>query len=617
MATAASLNATSTVIGNHGLAVNANVLAVINTFQSKPTFTLLTNIYANANTYGNVAIVIVPILDTLGGNATQAHLLLDLYPGNITPVASIPPISSSGVAHRFGNLASVSGTIKNQAQGPFNNGMAGFANVLITAQGYASSVFDTVASIFMLRNKTYGKSGLKYNGITDLVTGGIGENAALLGNVISGWGTMYNITNINLISDPYVFGQNLLDQNFGSYGNLEAKLAATGLDTTDITKIPATTTTVTQVTSTLSTQTIVGPVELPTMANVVTTNTVTGNSPDVVVNIYKTITGSNLSAIISGTAFTTNPKIQTLADLLDFNKAVDSTLLPKLNSIGIRNFTEFTAYLNSRVGQSTFTDWSKLANFLTTVSVPVLPYTTTTANTSVLLPSTITTLLNLTGTGTGPFNNPVMLDYLGAVSGTPYTTHFSIINKDYDSLVPPVYTALQGVNSAVSQVNAGFLASAPGDEANCVVQSSDVDSLISAVAVVDATMNSIPSSVLQSSQTSYYRMLNSLTTEVSNLGKAGVIFTSASNSLLLSFGQRMGSLGSPDPSDLGTDLVMANLITNDAYGDTIKAVITETKNISTLGQAGINMSNDPNPRQALSQSKAQNIPLTTYLSQNK
>ena len=184
-------------------------------------------------------------------------------------------------------------------------------------------------------------------------------------------------------------------------------------------------------------------------------------------------------------------------------------------------------------------------------------------------------------------------------------------------MIPTVYSALQAVNLAVSQVNAGYLASAPGDDANCVVQDSDVTSLISAVSGVDSAMNALSGTTLSACQTAYYQTLNSLTTEVINLGKAGAVFGSAPASITSSFGQRIGNLGASDASGLGVDTFIANLITDDAYGDTIQAVIAETNNTGTLGQAGITLKNDPNPRNALSEAKTQNISLSTYLSQNK
>ena len=617
MATAAALNALGTVINGQGFAVNPAMTANISTFQSQTNFTLLTTIYANANTYGNVANVVVPILNTLGSTATQAQFLLDIYPSNITPA------SSASVAYRFGNHPSASGTIQNQANGPFDHGITGFANVFIFAQAFASSSVDSSGSLYMLKDKTYGQSGLGYNGITDLITGGIGNPAQLLGNTVAGWGTMYNITNINLIADPYVFGQNILDHGFGTYGNLDAKLTATGLDTTDITRVPATKTTTTSQTSTLTTQTSVGAVELPTITNVTVTNTVTANSPDVVLEVYKTITGTDLSAIISATGFdTTGTTITTLADLLDFKRAIDVALQPALAQLGITDFATFTQFLNSRVGQGAFSNWSAMSKFLTTVSVPQLPYITTTASSPVLNPSAVAAIQNLNGSGTGPFNNPIMVDMLGACSGTPYTTYWPIINGLFNSF-PTVYAALQTLNSAVTHTNQYYVStiqpdtSIPPDDPNGSDGIVDASGVIAAVAGVDTAMNNLSGTAVHTCQTAYYIMLNHVTTEVSNLAKAGVVFNTGPARLLQGFGQRVPSLGGPDPMAIGTDTFIANVITNDAAGDTIRAAMSEFTNTNVLGKSGITLKNDPNPIQAISQSRAQNISLSTYLSQNK
>ena len=615
MATAAGLNATSSIINGQGLAANATIISQITTFQNQPAFTLFSTIYNNANTYSNVGNVIIPILNTVGATATQAQFLLDLYPSNITPACS------TTIARRFGTHASMSGTIKNQVLAPFASGMAGFANIFSFTQSFATTNFDNIASVYMLKDKTYGKSGLGYTGVIDLVTGGIGNPAELLSKTVAGWGTMYNITNINLLADPYVFGQNLLDHGFGVYGSLDAKLTATGLDTTDITRVPATQTTTTSENSTFTSQSAVGEIELPTVANVTVTNTVTGNSPDVVLSVYKTITGTDLQAIISATGFsTTGTNIETLADLLDFKKSIDASLLPQLKTLGIQSFSEFTRYLNSRVGQGNYKNWADLSEFLKTMAVPKLNYTTTTANTAVLLPSTITTIQNLSGLGSGPFNNPVILDFLGATSGTPYNTHFPVINNKYSLLIGPVYTALQALKASVDSTNTEYINSAHDDTenpGNVIYDDPNPAYVTSNVAKVDAAMNNISPTSVQSCQTSCYVMLNHMTTEVSNLIKAGVVFNSGSSQILPGFGQRMGSLGSPDPMELGTDLFFANLITLDAAGDTIRAVMAESQNSNTLGKTGVELKNDPNPISAIGQSRAQNIPLSTYLSQNK
>lgn len=656
MASAAQLNATLTIVNGQGLSVNPDLLANLAEFQSHTTISTIKNIYGNANlAVGNV----ISSINNIGVGVTKNLWVIDYYPGNIAPAssASFSPwlanttkpvgsfITNGGHVYTvtgnvFGlsfdsvagnvSLVGASDLIKKQGTICFDNGMVGFANVFTIAQSYATSVFDTVSSVNLLQNKTYGSSGLGYKNQTDLVTGGVGNTAPLLGNIVSGWGTMYNITNINLITDPYVFGQNLLNQNLGSYGNLSDNLAATGLDPTDITKVPQSSSTTSHAPSSITSQSFVGEVELPIIANVTTTTTVTGNSPAVVLAIYANITGANLASIVSATGFTsTNEKLKTLADYLDFNKVVDSNVLVELKNLGINNFSDFTTYLNSRVGQGYFKSWSALATFLNTLEVPALKHTTTTADQNVLTPGAIAALNAQTGTGSGPFNNPVMLDYFGALAGIPYASTFHLLNRNYSVVAGPIITAFGQLQSAIDAYiiayNAWLATGTPNtavypDPDNSTPPVGDPPStggIDSAVGNINSLLNSTTGVELDACNAAYYQMLNQLAVEVANLNKAGVVFGPAPANLLFGFGQRIGSLGAVDKTGLETHKIITNIITNDAAGDTIRAVIAETNNVNILGTSGITMTNDPNPRQIYSQAVSQNIPITTYLSQNK
>jgi hypothetical protein len=360
----------------------------------------------------------------------------------------------------------------------------------------------------------------------------------------------------------------------------------------------------------------VGAVSYPVLNNVVTTNTVTANSPTVLLNIYSSITGTDLDAIISATGFTrVNDQTTSLADFLDFGKVINPGLLPTLTALGITSFPAFTTYLHSRVGQGSFSTWKELSTFLlSSVAVPQLNYTTTTASNLVLSTSTVTTLLNLYGTGSGPFGNPVMLDYFGALTGTPYTAQIRSIDTYYSNIAlyptSNVTLAMLALDTAVLNTYNTF---AGQWQAN--VNSSAVTS---AIGNVVSAINGIPSSSnLSICSAAYSTIVSKLSAEVSNLSKAGIIFGSAPSAMTNGLALRISNLGAIDSLGLGMPAIVANIITPDANGDTIRAAIAEYNNTSKLGSAGISMNNDPNPQQVLTQSQQQNIPLSTYLSQNK
>ena len=632
MTTALSLTAQNTINNGGGLATSANLLSQITTFQSHAPIVTMANTYSVAAA-SNGAPQLFTSLSNIGVGVNYGQWLLDLYPANITPTSSttivyyaIEQVPIYGNPHTVdGNVvydivgytpsplvssASMSGTIRNQAALPFVNGMSGFANVFLNVYSTILSNFETVSSVYMLKNKTYGQSGLGYTAPLDLATNGINTNGPLLGNVISGWGTMYDIANINSMGDPYIFGQNLLNQGLGAYGGLADQLTAAGLDITNLSVIPSSASTTTQQESTVTNSTPLGAVELPSIVNVTTTTSVTGNSANVVLNIYAGITGSNLAAIVNATQTTiANASITTLADYLNFNKIVDTTSYNQLSSLNANNFNSFGSFLQAKIGKGYFKSWQDMSRLFANLEIPTQSYSSaTTSSTPVLSSATVNSLNAITGTGSGAFNNQIVIDYLGSVAGIPYAPDFITLNTNYNTvLTGQVTTAVNNLNRAVLNYDAAL-------NANLTPDITTIDSNVSAL---NSALNSLTvNATLTNSQTAYLTMLNRLTTEVNNLTSIGIVFNSGSTQMLRSLSKQISTLAT-DKTEHQTYQFFANLITSDASGDTIRAAIAENINLNLLTKAGIITSNDPNPSNAVTQAQAQGIPLSTYLSQNK
>jgi hypothetical protein len=610
MATALALTAQSTIINGQGLAANAAMVTSITTFKNLPSVNLVNSIFVtSANVGANALPAIQLALGQLGSGVTKGQFLLDFWASNITPV-------SSGTVTKYGSTSSTSSminTLNTQVALPFANGLSGFANVYQTSYGFAAQSFDTVGSTSMLKGKTIAQSGIGYTGVADLATGGIGSNGQLLGNVIGSWGTMYDISNLNLFADPYVFGQNLLNQGLGTYGNLSVNLTAAGLDTADITKIPATVTTTSQQSSSITRNTVVGDVELPTLTSVSSTNVVTGGSTDVIMSIYKQVKGADLQAIVSATGIT-GTSCSTLADFLDFDKVVPAGLKPALATINIRSLTDVGNYLNGKFSQATFRSWAAMDEFLKSIEVPVLNYSTSSADSLVISDSTISTVTASVGSGTGAFGNPVLPDLLGATSGLKYTDDISTIVSNYSRFSSSVISALSSLLSAVNTYVASYV---PPDEFGSGESIPSIAPVANAVTAVNNALNSIQTSnEFYSAQTAYLDILTRLSTEVANLTKAGVAFGPGTAQALNSFASSVIQSGS-DKEQFQTYQVITSLITHDSAGDTIRAAISEKNNIEKLSSVGISVHNDPAPGSAIYMAKSQNIPLTTYLSQNK
>jgi hypothetical protein len=59
------------------------------------------------------------------------------------------------------------------------------------------------------------------------------------------------------------------------------------------------------------------------------------------------------------------------------------------------------------------------------------------------------------------------------------------------------------------------------------------------------------------------------------------------------------------------------MITNDVYGDTLRACRSEAINSQLFNQKGITNNNDPDPRGAMIMSKTQKITTQEYMNRNK
>jgi hypothetical protein len=665
MATALQLNAASVIINGQGLATSANLLAEIQSFQSLESVKLINDVFTTAANTANITIggitgrsggiggigsggaitgpatyvtlanVLLPTLYTLGNTATQGQWLIDFYPANIARVSSTGNVTCYGsytveyvnpdnptaqpvkITIADDHVASMSETIQSQALLPFANGLAGFANVFQTSYGFANQAFDPISSVNLLNTKTYANAGLGYAGPTDLATGGAGSAASVVAAAIGGWGNMYDITKLSSITDPYVFGQNLLNQGLGSIGNLSAKLAATGLNTTDITRIPLSITTTTTQQTTANTQTPVGVVALPTISSTTVTTTASGVSPAVVTNIYAGITGTDLQTLITATGFTgiTSTGISSLADFLTFQKVINPATIKSLAAQGITDFDTLGKYLHRVAGQGYFTSWTVLARLLQSIRVPeILGNAQITSNSRVLSDEAISTVTSEFGTGSGIFGNPIMPDYLGAAAGIPYTNSFKTLITNYAKIpTTSLISALQHLKNVVASVNITDTSTI----SNASYDINGIDDVALAVQAVSAALNAIPASpAFAESETVAASMLSRLATEVQSLSKAGIVFNAGYAPALKNFALNIGTTAT-DVSKFQTYQIFANITTPDAAGDVIRSAIAEQMNTSVFQSAGIQLTNDPGPGLAMQQAQSRNIALSTYIKQNQ
>jgi hypothetical protein len=622
MASAIELNARATILNEQGIGSNPTISSAAAQYLNLTTVALVGNIFSQAMTFANstsAGTTLMSAVNTLG-NVSTGRYLLDFYPSNVIPVCSTSTIV-------YGNTASTTSFIKTfNAQGslPFEHGMAGFANLVSTCRTHSIQSFDTVASIGILENKTYAQSGLGFKGVTDLATNGLGSDGEILGTAIRNFGTMFDIQNINLLADPYVFGQNLINQGLGQYGDLSVNLQAAGLDPDDITKVPDTTKTIVQTSGILTKSTMVGEIQLPVLNNQTTTNIVTGSSNDVILDIYSKVTGNDLAAIVSATGITTigaAHKPRSLADYLDIRYVIDINTVTELSGIGVKSLGDLGKKINSKLGQGTFTSWKQVGTVLENIVSPVLNYSTSLPNDLVLSSSTISTLRAVNPVGTGAVGIAYLVDYIGACSDPTYAKEINNIIKSYNSLnLTNLLSGLRTLDQAVATWIQDYVPAVVDIDGNIITPAviPSVTPITTAISLISSSLNSLTGAVLESGQTSQYQMLSALAREVSNLASVPVVFKAdpSPTQTIKSFSENL-KIYLTDKDQTGTYYTLSNVILNNAYGDTIRALSAEVSNADLLSTAGIIFDNDPNPTLAIYRAKAQNIPLTTYLSQNK
>ena len=195
--------AASNLVGNIGLAPNAQMISLSATVSSND----LVKRYANlqpGTTNGT----------TLASRSfSVVNLGLPLYIANAN-------ITISNVASHYGNiLPAVTATTYNIPK---------FASVLSSAGGFLQNSKNLSAAIESLKDKSFNDLGLFISNYTDIATNGISnifangstdatiikQNIDTVANAVAGFGTAFDIKNCGFIHRPAIFISQLLKQGF-------------------------------------------------------------------------------------------------------------------------------------------------------------------------------------------------------------------------------------------------------------------------------------------------------------------------------------------------------------------------------------------------------------------
>jgi hypothetical protein len=614
MASALQLNEIAAINANQGLLVSANITSAISTYRSAPTVQAVYNMLSDAAAHPQSGSIVGSTLDAVASGLTQGHALID---------ACCVPISQNtaniGVGY-FASTVSYSGTLTAYVNAFFyansSVSLSLFSRIFGGCSSYCSRCQDHKASKGILSSTTYGTSGLGYTGPTDLATNGLGSKGRVLANVISTWGTMYDVKSLSNFYDPYVFGQNLLNQGFGTFGNLAVNLTAAGLNVTDLASLPSTSSlSQTSAGTTSITAFGVGAVDLPSLTTTTTQTDISGTNSVVVHNIYSQVTGTNLGAIVHATNVSGyGSSVSSLDDFTNFAKAIGPSNINSLASIGVKDFPALANILVKTAGSGSYASWTDLANFYNSIDVPrVMVQTNTVSSTSVLHSTTQTFVDTAYPNGTGPLNTVTMIDLLGTVSGITQEANMASLTTAVKSAGIGVLGSLNNLRTALktymTQYDAWLADITYGAQPSLAP-------VTAAQQTVITTINSLSSTVLAPVTKAQTASINNLNYEAYLLNQAGVQFTVGSSQELTSFAQNLPAAAS-DKLQFYTYPVIQNLTTHDSAGDDVRLAISEYINQSVLSQAGILTNNDPQPSVAINTASRLNTPLSTYLSQHK
>lgn len=318
------------------------------------------------------------------------------------------------------------------------------------------------------------------------------------------------------------------------------------------------------------------------------------NIPD---NVLETtlsfVQGEDKDAIIRETNVQLGKDINNLAQLLVVENVLPPQAMVAMGLIG--NAPEMLSkFGNTLSNLGTQLDNFSMAEFLEGVETRALKHLDQLQQ---LIPTEIAiTLKPLLGEGSGPFGNPTIKDMIGVAAGLGYNENFQAVVGTLDSIANTpagraVTESADAYNGAVASATSAWEAAGGFEGTGLTLEdylAGDSEVQITGAAVQSA-INAIPGAItsgiealIENSVQSLVNVAENLAKEVANLAKAGIdlaqSIASSAETTLLSFGNRLHQLGI-DKQGIGYQELMDQMVTDDVYGDAIKASLMEGRNL--------------------------------------
>lgn len=487
------------------------------------------NLFSVVSSYSNLSIV-AAAQSAISSTNQEFVTVLKTVPSCLTGIVSanlrttVPETLTSEFS--FNNLIA---DVKRQADLVMTGGPAGLASLIPRIYSTCISSYDLRGTFQQMHEGSFDDFGITINSYTDVLTGGINSQFAALEQglnntsaremlvQLSTFGTMFDVTKIDRIYDPKVLCQNLINQGFYLVNEL---LKAKGIPVSSLAVVD----------------------EKQLLA------------------AMKTITGTELNAIITVTEFKCYGKIENLADVLDGTKLFS----PKALIAAGGSLTSLAnKFLNIGGSFKSFQELSKFFLGLKTTPTPQMS-----ASKTLGTASTFENAKSNLSAGNGVFGNPTIYDYMGVITGEGYVDDIT----------------------ALIQTHNDIISSAQGQALRDAIINNDATALSSAIAALGHT------SIISAGQTKFQSIFERLLRERKN---SKSYYIDYSESLvapdgIAGFVSNLHDYWN-DERELRIGEFVRSITTNDIYGEAIKSCLDEGYNLAQLSKKNIPVYTKMNP----------------------
>jgi len=303
----------------------------------------------------------------------------------------------------------------------------------------------------------------------------------------------------------------------------------------------------------------------------VTVNTLATASDSVLTSILQQITGVALQKIVSGVALkvpSASVILNNAAELLEGSKVLSTAALNAIPGSSLKDLAKQLISMNVNLNSST-----AIITALRSIRVPNTPLLNDL--TDPVPAEDSNQLKSVLPTGSGDFNSALVPEIIGTASGHVHTA------------------ALTRVGIVVAGISGSTEGTAIGAAADALYAiyaadgtvTTEETALIDAVAALVANSNYTVE--IETTNQAAVEIIDQLELELLNCRRGGVdVYSSVpgnTNTLLISTG--LPSFGA-DPYNTGTADMLLNMLSNDRYGEAVRAVLLQGQNAQVLQSIG-------------------------------